>query len=189
MLVAPNMADRKDLAKYLVTMPEDYDPERQTCRIRGDAILHLAAPAGMKIAWFTIGATFRTYQGEEAGKTNNRIAYAVGRPEQFREIYKSSIPTWVNHWRYNWDTDVVLDKPADEVYVKFTGDPGLNVVRACLHLLPTGLLQTGIRIVHGYRIDGQLNRKRIDLDEPGCYVVQCDSEPENVFIEMGVPSK
>jgi len=189
MLINPNTADPRDLEKYLVAMPTDYDPERKTCRIRGDVILRLTAPSGMKIAWFTVGATFRTYQGEDAKKTDNRIAYSVGQPVNFKEIYKSSVPTWVNHWRYNWDTDVVLDKPADQVYVKYIGDPGLNIIRAALHLLPERQPQTDIRIVHGYEINNRLYRKKIDLDGPASYDIQCDAEPENVFIEISVPSK
>ncbi|MBN2593108.1 MAG: hypothetical protein JXA81_06350, partial [Sedimentisphaerales bacterium] len=120
MLVNPNTADPADLRKHLIAMPEDYNPQRHTRRIEGEAILHLAAPAGMKIAWFSAGATFRTYQGQQASKTDNRIAYSVGRPADFKEIYKSSVPTWTNHWRCNWDTDVVLDKPAEQVFVKYT---------------------------------------------------------------------
>src|SRR3990172_9245250 len=126
MLVNPNCADPNNLAKYLVAMPQDYDPKRATSRIRGDAVLRLAAPEGMKIAWFSAGATFRTHQAENAKNTNNRIAYAVGRPQQFKEIYRASVPAWVNHWRYNWDADVVLDQPAKQVYVKYTADPALN---------------------------------------------------------------
>ena len=188
MLVNPNTADPADLQKHLVAMPEDYDPERNTCRIKGDAILRLAAPAGMKIAWFSTGATFRTYQGQQASKTDNRIAYSVGRPVDFKEIYKSSVPTWTKHWRCNWDTDVVLDKPAEQVYVKFTGNPGLNVIRACLHLLPNQPSQTDLRITHGFSINGRLQTKTIDLDKPDDYTIECDGEPENLFIEMAVPS-
>lgn len=189
MLVKPNCADPNDLAKHLVAMPEDYDPKRATSRIRGDAVLRLAAPDGMKIAWFSAGATFRTHQGEYAKNTNNRIAYAVGRPEGFKEIYRASAPTWVNHWRYNWDTDVVLDEPASKVYVKYTGDPGLNTMRACLHLLAHKPMGKVVRVVHGYRIGDELHRKEIDLAGPTGYTIECDDEPENVFIEIGVPSK
>ena len=188
MLINPNTADPADLQKHLIAMPEDYDPQRHTCRIKGDAILRLAAPEGMKIAWFSAGATFRTYQGQQASKTDNRIAYSVGRPVDFKEIYKSSVPTWTNHWRCNWDTDVVLDKPAEQVYVKFTGNPGLNVIRACLHLLPKQTPKTNLRITHGFNINGQLQTKTIDLDKPDDYTIECESEPENVFIEMTVPS-
>jgi hypothetical protein len=188
MLVNPNTADPADLQKHLVAMPEDYDPERNTCRIKGDAILRLAAPAGMKIAWFSTGATFRTYQGQQASKTDNRIAYSVGRPADFKEIYKSSVPTWTNHWRCNWDTDVELEKPAEQVYVRFTGNPGLNVIRACLHLLPNQPSQTDLRITHGFSINGRLQTKTIDLDKPDDYTIECDGEPENLFIEMAVPS-
>ena len=189
MLIHPNSADPRDLAKHLVAIPQDYDPKRATSRIHGEAVLHLTAPEGMKIAWFSAGATFRTHQGEYAKNTNNRMAYAVGRPGEFKEIYRASVPTWVNHWRYNWDTDVVLDEPASEVYVKYTGDPGLNTMRACLHLLADRPMGKAVRVVHGYRIGEKLYRKEIDLAGPTAYTIECDNEPENVFIEIGVPSK
>jgi hypothetical protein len=187
-LVQPNTAEPSDLKKYLVDMPKDYDPKRDTCRIRGEVVLRLAAPADKKIAWLGVGATFRTYQGELAKRTDNRIAYAVGEPKGFKEIYKSSVPTWVNHWRYNRDTDILLDKPAEVVYVKYTGNPGLNVIRACLHLIDNRPQKTCIRIVHGYKIDGFLHHKAVDLSRPADYTVTCDGEPENVFIEISVPS-
>jgi len=189
MLVNPDTAEPDDLRKYLVAMPEDYDPQRKTCRIRGEAVLRLAAPEGTKIAWFSAGATFRTYLGDQAKETDNRIAYSVRRPDDFKEIYRSSVPTWVNHWRYNWDADVVLDEPAERVFVKYTGDPGLNTIRACLHLVDEKPSQTGVRIVHGYSIGEQLHTETEYLAEPGTYTVDCDGEPENVFVEMSVPSK
>lgn len=188
MLVQPNTAEPSDLKKYLVDMPKDYDPKRDTSRIRGNAVLRLVAPAGKKIAWLSVGVTFRTYQGEQAKKTDNRIAYAVGKPEGFKEIYKSSVPTWVNHWRYNWDTNILLEMPAEVVYVKYTGNPGLNTVRACLHLVDNRPAQTHIRVVHGYLINKVLHRKAIDLGRPADYTVTCEDEPENVFIEISVPS-
>ncbi|MBD3266354.1 hypothetical protein GF373_06755, partial [bacterium] len=104
-LVTPNTGDPADLKKYLTTMPRDYDPQRHTSRIRGEAVLHLPAPPGKKIAWFSVGAAFRTHQGEHAKQTKNRILYAVNQPSDFQEIYDATVPTWVNHWRYNWDTD------------------------------------------------------------------------------------
>jgi hypothetical protein len=188
MLVNPNTPEPEDLKKYLVKAPEDYDPKRHTSRIRGEVIMGLNAPEGMKIAWFTAGATFRTYQGEQAKNTDNRIAYSVCRPEDFKEIYKSSVPTWVNHWRYNWDTDVILKEPAEKVYVKFTGNPGLNTIRACLHLLAKNPTKNNITIEHGYKIDGQLQIRAVELDRPGSYSVDCESEPENIFIRISVPS-
>jgi hypothetical protein len=188
MLVKPNTADPADLQKHLVAMPEDYDPQRHTCRINGDAVLRLTAPEGMRIAWLSAGATFRTYQGQQANRTDNRIAYSVGQPADFKEIYKSSVPTWTNHWRCNWDTDIVLDKPAEQVFVKYTGNPGLNVIRACLHLLPKQAPKSNLQIVHGFSINGQVQTRTIKLDKPDDYIIECESEPENIFIEITVPS-
>ncbi len=188
-LVSPNTADPNNLAKYVVAMPPDYDPQRQTCRIRGEAVLRLAAPEGTKIAWCSVGATFRTYQGEQARQTDNRIAYAVGEPKDFKEIYKSSVPTWVNHWRYNWDTDIKLDVLAEKVYIKYTGQPGLNTIRACMHVIPERPPQTQMRITHGYQIGEGLRQETVDLDGPATYTIRCDEEPENVFIKVSVPSR
>jgi hypothetical protein len=188
LLVTPDTSNRADLEKHLVTLPENYDPRQNTCRIQGDAVLRLAAPAGTKIAWFSVGATFRTHQGELAPRTNNTMAYAVGAPKDFKEIYRASVPTWANHWRYNWDTDVRLDHPADTVYVKFHGDPGVNVMRACLHLLPAESPRTGVRITHAYKLDGQSQEKTVDLSEPAVYTVDCAGNPENVSITTAVPS-
>jgi hypothetical protein len=188
MLVSPDTSNPKDLEKYLVSMPRDYDPRRDTCRIRGEATLRLAAPAGLKVAWLSVGATFRTEQGEQAARTNNRIAYAVGEPRDFKEIYRSSVPTWVNHWRYNWDTDIRLDRPAEVVYVRFCGEPGLNTMRACLHLLPEEPPTTHVQVSHEYSIDGQAYRRTQDLAGPAAYTIDCDGDPENISIAIAVAS-
>jgi hypothetical protein len=188
MLVTPDTSSPKDLERHLVAMPTDYDPRRDTSRIHGDAVLRLAAPAGMKIAWFSVGATFRTHQGEQAGQTDNRIAYAVSESRDFTEVYRSLVPTWVNHWRYNWDTDVRLDEPAEVVYVKFHGDPGLNAMRACLHLLPKRKPNTDVQITHSYEIGGRTYHKTISLAEPGEYVIRCEGDPNNVAVTINVPS-
>ncbi|MCL5281736.1 MAG: hypothetical protein M1376_17700 [Planctomycetes bacterium] len=189
MLITPDASNPKDLEKYVVAMPENYDPQRHTARIRGDTTLRLAAPVGMKIAWLTVGATFQTHQGEQAAKTNNRIAYAVGQSSNFKEVYRSAVPTWVSHWRYNWDTDVRLDQPAQVVYVKFHGDPGLNTMRACLHLLPQDSPRTGIRITHTYDIADRRYEKTVNLAEPTAYTISCDGDPENVSATIAVPSR
>jgi hypothetical protein len=189
MLVTPDTSNPRDLEKYVVAMPQDYDPQRHTSRIVGETTLRLAAPAGLKIAWLSVGATFRTHQGEQAAKTDNRIAYAVAEPRDFKEIYQSVVPTWVSHWRYNWDTDVRLDQPAEVVYVKFHGDPGLNMMRACLHLLPKDSPSAGVRIAHTYDIAGRRYEKTVDLTEPAAYPVSCDGDPENISVTIAVPSQ
>ncbi|MBN2313436.1 MAG: hypothetical protein JXM79_05865 [Sedimentisphaerales bacterium] len=187
MLVKPNTADPEDLKKYALKMPNDYDPNRHTCRIRGEFIVRLTAPPGMKIAWFTIGGTFRTEQGEYAKNTDNRIAYAINNPKGFQEIYRSDVPTWVNHWRYNWDGDVVLSEPANEVFVKYTAHTGLNTIRACLHLLPERLPDRNINITHTYRIDGQLKQTENMFTGPATYTIECAGEPENVSVTLEAP--
>jgi hypothetical protein len=187
MLVKPNTADPNDLRKYVLQMPTDYDPERHTCRIRGEVVARLAAPPQAKISWLTVGGTFRTDQGEQARNTDNRIAYAVGRPEGFQEIYRSHVPTWVNHWRYNWDGDVVLTKPAEVIYVKYTANTGLNTIRACLHLASKRAGRDKVRVVHEYRVNGQIKVVEKYVDAGGSYTVDCDKNPENLSVTLALP--
>ncbi|KKL55167.1 hypothetical protein LCGC14_2258120, partial [marine sediment metagenome] len=103
MLVLPNVADPEDLKKYAVKMPADYDPKRNLRRIQGEIIVKLFAPPGAKISWLSAGATMFALQGKLAPKTDNRIAYATGEPKDFKQVYKADVPTWTQHWRYNYD--------------------------------------------------------------------------------------
>ena len=187
-LIRPNAGDRADLQRYASELPADYDATRFSGRIRGDLVVRYAAPPGRKIRWLTIGAAFRTHQNDGAKQTDNRVAYAIGEPRGFQEIYRSDVPTWVNHWKYQWDQDVGLETPAQVVYARYTGKPALNVVRATLHCereRPTG---TRLEIAHGYRLAGKLVERKIRMDRPGDYSITCDGKPENVFIRMAVPS-
>jgi dienelactone hydrolase len=200
MLVTPNIADPEDLRRHVLTMPADYDPKRHTCRVRGELILRLTAPPDTRISWLTVGATFRTHQGPQAGNTDNRISYAVGERHNFTQIYASDVPTWVNHWRYNWDEDIVLSEPAEVVYVKYTAKTGLNTIRACLHLLPPRsgsrlrrderrAAQERLNIVHGYRVNGELVSAKRVVTSPTSYTLECAGEPENVYLKMAVPHR
>jgi len=187
-LILPNVADPGDLKRHVVEMPKDYDPERKLDRIHGDVVVRLPAPPGTRIAWFSIGGTFNTHQEQGAKNTDNRIAYAVGEPRDFTEVYKADVPTWVQHWRYNYDTDVRLEKPADVVYARFTGRPGVNVIRACLHAIPAATHDPAVTITHGYRIGQQAMERAVQMKSPGDYTIDCDGDVENDFIRIEKPS-
>jgi hypothetical protein len=191
MLVLPNVADPDDLKKHVLELPKRYNPKRNTGRIQGDVVLKLIPLGGTKISWFSVGATFSTIQGKGATQTANAIAYAVGEPvaANFKEAYKAKVPTWAGHWRYNHDTDVKLDEPAEAVYVKFTGKPAVNVIRACLHLTPPTKHDPAVKITHGYKLDGKMTEKAVEMKKPGDYRVDCPGEVENVFIRIEKPSR
>ncbi|MBL7186099.1 MAG: hypothetical protein ISS70_07215 [Phycisphaerae bacterium] len=94
----------------------------------------------------------------------------------------------VNHWRYNWDQDVVLSDPTNTVYVKYTANTGLNTIRACLHLLPNRAPRDLVKATHTYRIGGQLKRAEKWPTEPTAYTIECSAEPENVSVELEAPN-
>jgi hypothetical protein len=189
MFVLPNVADPEDLRRYVLRLPEDYDPERKTARIRGDVILRVDAPEGTMIDWFTAGACFNTHQNQGAANTDNRIAYAAGAPVRFKEVYRAAVPSWVNHWRYQWDEDVRLEEPAETVFIKYTGDPGVNVIRATAHLTPRRQPAEAIHITHAYTLGGRLQERRVRMGKPGDYELNVEGEPQNVFLRLAVPSR
>ena len=189
MLVTPNCGDPEDLKKYVVEMPKDYDPKRFVMRIKGAVVLKCQAPAGQKIAWLSAGGTFNTIQGKGGPSTSNMMFYAVDKPEDFKQLYKANNPDWIGHWLYNYDTDIKLDQPAETVYIKYIGNPGVNVLRASLHLTPPRPADTAVKITHGYKLAGKDQEKTVDLAKPGEYSIDCDGEVENVFIKIEKPSK
>ena len=184
MLVLPNVADPADLKKYVHVMPRDYDLKRKTARIRGECILKLPAPPGTKIAWLSVGGTFCTHQQAGAANTANSIGYAVGKPTGFQTVLQPNVPTWVGHWRTNLDTDIRPPEPAKVVYVRYVGKPGLNVVRACLHVLPRVKGDPAVRITHGYKLDGHATEKSVNMTIPGDYTIDCPGKVENVFLKI-----
>jgi hypothetical protein len=188
-LVSPNCGDAEDLQRYVVAMPEPFTPGKISSRMKGDVILKLDAPPGATIDWLTAGACFSTFQGQAAKGTDNRVAYAAGQPQGFKEIYRAQCPDWIGHWRYEWDQDILLDQPAKAVYVRYTGKPAVNVLRATLHLKPEAAPQRAVRIVHGYQVGGKPVEHAVEMKEPGDYAVKVDGDPENVFIRLSVPSR
>jgi hypothetical protein len=178
------------LLKYLVQPPTDYDPSRQTSRIRGEITARVDAPPGTRIAWFTAGASFATRQGEAAARTRNAIAYAVEQPTDFREIYRAQVPTYCNHWFYNADPEVKLDKPARALYVRYTGDPAVNNIRVYAHCLEdTPRISGPVAITHRWTENGQPKTASVTLDGPGTYDIVAEGDPTDGSIEIAVASK
>ena len=127
-------------------------------------------------------------QNQAACNTDNRIAYSVGEPRRFTLVYQAHVPTWVNHWRYQWDEDIRLADPARVVYVKYTGKPAVNVLRATVHLKPDRTPKKAIRITHAYRVGERRIEKVVERNDPGDYTIKVEGEPENIFIRVAVPS-
>jgi lysophospholipase L1-like esterase len=177
------------LLKYLAEPPKDYDPARKTSRVHGPMVAKIEAPPGAKIAWLSIGGSFETHQGEAASRTRNAMAYAVGEPKEFREIYRGDVPTYCNHWHCNMEKEVKLDPPARAVFVRYEGDPGVNNIRLYAHCLddqPRGPSKTVI--THTWLEGGARKTKRVELDRPGAYEIVCEADPTDETVEISVPS-
>ena len=69
--ITPNVADPNDLRKHVVEMPADYDVNRKTARIRGDAVVEFKAPEGFLIEWLTVVRMLQ-YPSAASGKANGQ---------------------------------------------------------------------------------------------------------------------
>ena len=169
--------------------PRDYDPARKTARIRGPVIARVEPPPGTKIAWFTAAGAFNTYQLEAARNTRNTIAYAVDRPEGFQEIYRSEIPTYTEHWNYNGYAEVKLPQPAERLFVRYVGDPGLNNIYIYAHCVeePRRSKQPVV-ITHVWREGGRQKTQSVTLKGPGTYKIVVGDDPVEESIEIAIPS-
>jgi len=187
--IRSNASRPEELLKYLNAPPEDYDPARRTSRVHGPLVAKVQAPPGAKIAWFSAGASFQTHQHDAARNTRNTIAYAVDKPQDFREIYRAEVPTDNDHWNYNADREVRLDAPARTVYVRYVGDPALNNIRIYAHCVDDQPRPPGpVHVHHVWREAGVSKSKTSTLQEAGPYTITCEQEPEDETIELAVPS-
>ncbi len=92
------------------------------------------------------------------------------------------------HWHYGMDEDVMLDEPADKVWLKCVGKPGVNQIWVYAHCLPENGAGRSVELTHGYKLDGELVEKKFTFDGQEEYLVECPAEPENVYLDMYNPS-
>jgi hypothetical protein len=187
--IRTNGSDREDFVKVLHEPPADFDPKRTSNRAHGPFVARIAAPPGMKIAWFSGGGNFMAHQGDGAPRTKNSMAWAAEDPKDFKEFYRAEVPAGQSHWHYNADVEVKLDAPAKTVYLRYVGDPGVNNLRIfahCVEDVPPSV--SPVRITHAWREQGVLKTQVVTLEKPGPYEVTTDDDPVDVSIEIAVPS-
>ncbi|HVE40506.1 MAG TPA: hypothetical protein VNM14_11490 [Planctomycetota bacterium] len=187
--IRTNGSDRADFLKNLVEPPKDFDPARTTSRAQGPFVAKVAAPPGMKIAWFSGGGNFTTHQGDGAPKTKNTMEWAADAPSGFKEFYRAEVPAGQNHWHYNADVEVKLDAPAKTVFLRYVGDPGVNNLRIFAHCVEDAPPHSSpVRITHAWKEKGQLKTKAVTLEKPGPYEVTTEDEPADEYVELAVPT-
>jgi hypothetical protein len=188
--IRTNGSDREDFLKYLAEPPADFDPARKTARAVGRLVAKVHAPPGTGIAWFSGGGSFQAHQDDHAPKTRNTMAYAVDEPQSFRRFYKAEVPAGQSHWHYNADVEVKLARPARTVYVEYVGDPAVNNLRIYAHCLEDRPRPaTPVVITHRWTERGTARSKVVQVPgDQGAYEVVAEDDPEDVSIELSVPS-
>jgi hypothetical protein len=188
--IRSNASNPGEFLKYLSEPPADYDPARTTSRVHGAFVARVDAPPGARIAWFSAGCSFRTHLHAGARKTRNTMAYAVNEAAGFKEIYRAEVPDDTEHWHYNADREVVLERPARTVFVRYVGDPAVNNIRLYAHCVDDSPRPASpVVITHAWLERGVRRHKRVALERPGEYDVVVEGDPVDESIEIRVPSQ
>lgn len=189
-LQIPNMGSREEMSRYWIKEPKDYDPKRFTQRLKGEMELLFSAPPGRSIKWISLGGFFSSYQLKDAVNTKNEIWYATDDSNEWKLAYRATVPEWHSHWHYAYDKEIMLEKTVDKIRVKYVGQPGVNGVRVNIHSIKSDEKpDQRVIVTHGFIMDGALQERRFYFDSPTEYVIDCPTEPEDVFIKLEVPSE
>lgn len=183
-----NLRDPAQLERHLVRLDGSYEPLRHLSKIEGEAVIKVNAKPRTQIRWLTAGGYFNTHHGPDADKNRNAIEWSTSGPEgPWTRLDAPDVPDWVRHWHYGIDGDIVLDDPAETVYLKYTGDPGLNQIWVYAHCEPLSANRvTPVHITHGFTIDGEITEVSHTFAEPTEYTITCPSQPENCFLRLSV---
>ena len=161
---------------------------RTTSRARGQFTAKVTAPPGTRVAWFSAGGSFTAHQGDAAPRTKNAMARSAQESGGFREFYRADVPAGQSHWHYNADVEVKLDTPLKTVFIRYTGDPGVNNLRIFAHCVEdTPSSRSPVRITHAWRERGELKTRTVTLQKPGPYEVTAESDPVDEYVELSVP--
>ncbi len=189
MEINPDTSDRSEFFNHLVVEPENFDPDSTTTRISGPFVVSVPAPPQSKIAWFSAGASYHSYQLESAPLTRFTMAYAADLPFAYDEFYSASLPSDMQHWHTNAQAEVRLDEPADAVYLKYSGDPAVNTLSIYAHVLDDAAINNSpVSIKHQWLEGGQLREYSTSTDFASSYTIDVSDNPTDISIEMSVAS-
>ncbi len=118
------------------------------------------------------------------------IGSTAGPDGPWKEAARSRVPDWVVHWHYGMDPDVVLDEPAEIVYLKYVGDPAVNQIWVYAHCQGrTESNKNPIKVTHCYEQDGEIQERSFQFSGKSEYTINCETEPVDRFIRFELPSR
>ncbi len=187
--IDPFLGDAGQAERWGVEVQGAYDPEDRTSRARGPVTLRVDALEGTSIRWLHVGGSFNARR--PAGEpTPDRILYSTVPDGPWRVVRDVVPPAWNDHWYYNAEAEIVPDEPTQRLWVRLEPATAANAIRVHPHCEPEGAIQEGpVVITHAYRINGELQKTTLSFEDPTAYEVECLGEPENVYVEMAVPSR
>jgi len=187
--MAPELSDSEDAKRWGVKVEGEYHPRDRTMRARGQVTVRVDALADTRIRWLHIGGAFNTRR--EGGKQGpDRIYYSLRPGTGWKLLREETPPTWDEHWYYNMEAELRLERPAKSVWVRLDPVTAANGLRVYAHCEPERAQQGGpVTVTHAYRVGGKLKTQSFRFSSPREYQIHCEGEPENVYVRIAVPSR
>lgn len=187
----PNLGDAKGFARYFKEVEglrynSNFVRHLSPVGGEGHAVMEVRAPAGAKIEWMTVHASFGAASGSAAGESAE-ILYRTGEMSDWRSAWKSRFSRRNDKWRWDRSVDIRLarreapdeaanrdvEASAESCRVKFRLRQrrwmSLNRVRIHAGYLrqERPLRAGGIRIVHSWLEDGRPRSHTVRPDVAG----------------------
>jgi len=190
----PELCNAADAKRWGVTVEGDYDPASVNQRAKGPVTLKVKALQGTKIRWLHLGGAFYTHR-DRTNPIPDRLLYSTNPSNGWRLLKQETPPEWVEHWYYNLESDLELNQPVKELWVRLAPAVAANGIRVYAHCAEEDgrrqapAQQGPVIVTHTYRTGGKQTSRTFRFTAPRQYEIQCPGEPENVSVRMAVGSR
>jgi len=183
----PNFSDAADLKRWGVEVQGKYDPTDVSARARGPVTVKVTALAGTRLQRLHLGGSFNAYHKDAARP--DRMLFSLDPNSGWKLLRQERPPDWVQHWYYNQEADLELNRPVTELWLKLDPAVAVDGLRVYAHCAPDHPEQLGpVIVTHTYRAGGKQHAESFRFTAPQNYHVFCLDEPENVSVTMAVLS-
>jgi hypothetical protein len=152
-------------ASYTMLSPKEPDET-------GHVVYELKSPPGSTIVWGKGGGAFRSHQDVAmAPDEQYRVYFAEETPDEWELIWEADRPPYLQHWCFEANFEIPLDKPAGVIYLKYeltrgaAGAEGGGMIGARMawgcERLKTADSTNEITVTQIWKSDGVEKRKQV----------------------------
>ncbi|MBX3449447.1 MAG: hypothetical protein KF777_07810 [Planctomycetaceae bacterium] len=177
-------SDENGFLKYAIRPPTRQDASAPRIRGLGTIITRLPPWPGCQIHEFTAGAAF-TREGSTSQEFG--IDWAANSPQNWQPLLNEQWPDLATNGIVQRDVHHKLETPAESIFLRFRGAPGLATLRTTARCKPpTATPPSPITITHRWTENGEPREFTATFNEASEYTIEAGENPSNQSIELRV---